>query len=115
MNWWSFHGTSIAGGAGRDSRLAAGNLRVQRRDEPAHTFIAGPACVARAATGKKVRWADDRDHVRASPQRSSFVAEEFRAASEVSSTARSRPLHHETGCCGAPEKRRAVPADVDGR
>ncbi len=71
--------------------------------------------MARAAAGSQGRRPDDRGHLRASAQLPAGVAEEFRAAPEVSAGARSRPLHHEAGCRRAPEKRRAVPAHVDGR
>src|ERR1700720_1035069 len=110
----SLHGTAIARGACRDSRFPARNLREQRRDEPAHPLEARPSRVARPAARPKRQWPDNRGHLRASAQLPSGVAEEFRAASEVSGAARSRPLHHEAGCRRAQEKRRAVSADVDG-
>ena len=68
----------------------------------------------RPAAGSKRQWPQNRGHLRASAQQPSFVAEAFRAASEVSAATRSPQLHHEAGCCRAQEKRRAVPAHVVG-
>ena len=67
---------------------------------------------ARPSAGSKRQRRDDRGHLRASTQQPSCVAEEFRAASEVSGATRSRPLHHEAGRRRAQEKRRAVLAHV---
>src|SRR5258708_32009350 len=114
VNWRTFHGTPIPRGACRDSRHPARNLREQRRNEPAHPLPSGPSCVARPAAGSKRQWPDHRGHLRAPAQQPACVAEEFRAASEVSAATPSRPLHHEAGRCRAQEKRCAVPAHVVG-
>jgi hypothetical protein len=107
-------GTPIPGGTGRDSRYAPRDLREQRRNEPAHPVASRPSCVARPAAGSKKQWPDHRGHLRASAQQPAGVAEEFRAASEVSAATRSRPLHQEASCRRPQEKRRAVPAHVVG-
>src|SRR5216684_772566 len=114
INWRSFHGTPIPRGACPDSQQPARNLREQRRNEPARPLRSRPSSVARPAAGSKRQRPDNRGHLRASAQQPSRVVEEFRAASEVSAATRSRPLHHEAGCCRAQEKRRAVPAYVVG-